>query len=226
MIDKRVAEQFPSIYVTLISILIGLVLADLLNEARNRMTLLPLSLDTALTWAQIMGIVSAAVAAWVVSSHLGISRRSTASMSDTLVAFLVPVPMLLQTGLTGRAESWPWFYGGGVYLVFGILSAHWQNHLAMRAPELAPFRRLTRPTGYLSILYTGAPGFLALGWLDQNGNLSPLLKLIAAASPTPLALICCYMFVHDWRKAVAEASAGKSAADSLHRDGTRRHLPE
>jgi hypothetical protein len=206
-VEQRVTGQFPALYVTLVSVLIGLVFADLVAEARNRLILWPLTLETAFTWAQLMGTVSSAIAAWVVYSHIGIARRSVASMSDTLVAFLTPVPMLLMTGLTGRPETWPWFYGGGIYLLFAIASAFWQNHLALRDASLAPFRRLTRPTGYLVILYTGAPSFLVLGWLDQNGLLPPLVKLSAAASASPLALICCYMFVHDWRRAVAETSA-------------------
>src|SRR5437764_1055782 len=41
----RVIEQTPTVFITLVSVLIGLVLSDLVTEARSRMQLWPLGLS-------------------------------------------------------------------------------------------------------------------------------------------------------------------------------------
>ena len=45
-IEQRVKEQFPGLLITLVSVLVGLVFADLVNLARSQMELWPLSLET------------------------------------------------------------------------------------------------------------------------------------------------------------------------------------
>lgn len=210
-VEQRVRQQFSSLFVTLVSVLIGLAFADLVSEANTRMKLWPLDLATALTWAQVIAVATSGSTAWIVYSHIGISRQSIAMLSDTLVAFIVPVPLVLMTAMTGRGTSWPWFYGGGVYLVLSILTSFWQVRLAMQESRLKPFRRLLRPMGFLAVLYSGVPAYIALGWLDQHGLLAPELKLAAAIAPTPMAFICSYMFIRDWRIAVAQASTPAEA---------------
>jgi hypothetical protein len=207
-VRERVTQQFPSLFVTLVSVLIGLVLADVVNEAQARMTLWPLNPQTIFTWLQLIAIVSTSVTAWIVYSHIGISRHTVASLPDTLITFLTPAPLLIMTALTGRATSWPWFYGGGVYLLLSLITAIWQNLLALREPELASFRRLLRPSGYLVVLYGFAPVFLVLGWLDQAGYMPMWLRMAAVAGVVPASLICSHLFLRDWRIAVDEASTG------------------
>src|SRR5690349_19068493 len=94
-LEGRVARQFSSLYLTLVSVLVGFVLSDLFSQVDERMTLLPLTLETGRTWAQLFGNTGAALSAWIVYSHLGLVRKRVPTIWDTLDAMLVLVTIPL-----------------------------------------------------------------------------------------------------------------------------------
>lgn len=205
--EERVKQQFPALFITFVSVLIGLVFADLVSEARARMTLWPLNLATLRTWAQIFSMAASAFAAWVVYSHLGISRHRIPSFADSFIAVLVPTPLLIYNSFVGRPHIWLWFYLASPYLLVCLVSSLWQLRLMAAEREIHTLRHLYRPTGFLGIFYAGAPAFALAGWADQHGWLSPALELLVAAAPVPAALLCVHLFLHDWRRAIGTAVA-------------------
>jgi hypothetical protein len=205
-VEERVKQQFPGLFVTLVSVLIGLVLADLVSEARDRMTLWPLDAGTLRTWAQLAGVGACAIASWIVYSHLGVARRCIPTLPDTIVAFLIPMPLLVLTGLSGRADIWPFFYASGVFCVIGAGASVWHTLMTVEEPGLSGLRPLLRPNGYLGAMYLGAPAYLAIGWVDQNGLLSMWQEAVVAASAPATAFFCAYRFVQDWRPAISATS--------------------
>src|SRR6185295_9310437 len=50
-----------------------------------------------------------ALAAWVVFAHVGISRLRIPSLADSIIVFLVPIPLLFANSLVGQKDIWPWF---------------------------------------------------------------------------------------------------------------------
>jgi hypothetical protein len=210
-VEERVRHQFPGLFVTLVSVLIGLVLADLVSEARDRMVLWPLDASTLRTWAQLAGVGCCAIASWIVYSHLGIARQCVPTLPDTIVAFLIPMPLLVLTGLAGRAEIWPYFYASGVFCVIGASASVWHTMMTVEEPGLDGLRPLLRPNGYLSAMYLGAPAYLTIGWADQSGLLSLWMETLVAASAPVTALYCAFRFVEDWRPAVTSAAMVRPA---------------
>src|ERR1041385_4820543 len=93
-LEDRIKHQFPALYITLLSVLIALVFSDLASEAHSRMTLWPLNLGTLRTWAQIITMGTNAMVTWIVFVHVGVSRFRIPSLSDSVVVFLVPIPLL------------------------------------------------------------------------------------------------------------------------------------
>jgi hypothetical protein len=213
-LDDRIRQQFPTLIITLLSVLVGLVFADLVSEARARMTLWPLNLGTLRTWAQIFAMGSSAFAAWVVYSHIGISRQRIPSFADSFIAFLAPVPLLIFNSFVGQKTIWPWFYFAGIYLAICLATSLWQLRLAGADGELKALRHLYRPTGFLLIFYIGVPAFLLFGWADQQKLLSPVLEVLIAFSPVPAAFLCTHLFLRDWRMAVAASSENKPSVPS------------
>lgn len=59
MLEDRIRAQFPTLVVTLLSVLIALAFSDLVELARARMTLWPLTVGTLRTWGQIFAMVHA-----------------------------------------------------------------------------------------------------------------------------------------------------------------------
>ncbi|MBI3676207.1 MAG: hypothetical protein HY243_06280 [Proteobacteria bacterium] len=201
-VEERVKQQFPTLFITLVSVLIGIFLADLLAEARSRMNLWPLNWSTLRTWAQISAMVSCAIATWVHYAHIGISRRRIATFADSLISFAVPLPLLVSNTFVGRDTIWPWYFFASGYLVISAISSVWQIRLALSEPELKPLQALLRPSGSAAIILLGIPFFALMGFLDARHLLSLPMETLAAMTPTPAALIFGWLFVHNWQTAI------------------------
>ena len=207
-LEQRIKEQFPALMVTLLSVLIGLAFSDLVGLARTQMTLWPLDIATLRTWGQIFAMAACALSVWVIFAHIAVSRMHIPSLSDSLIVFVIPLAILFGNSLVGRAEIWPWLYFASFYLLVSAVIWRWQIHLALEDSELAPFAVLTRPLGPLSVLYVGIPFYAAAGWADSHGLFSPLAETLIAWTPSPAAILTGWIFVREWQRAVAEASAG------------------
>lgn len=201
--ESRIRQQFPALFITLLSVLIGLVLADLVAEARTRLVLWPLNLDTLRTWGQVTAHAASAVTAWIVYSHLGISHERIPSLADSVVSFVVPLTLLFAMPLIGKEQIWPWFYYASGSLVVSLATSMWLLHLSRDEAGLARLGRYLRTRGYFAIFYVGTPVFAAAGWLGQHALLSPAIELVFAAVPLPTAMLASYLFLRDWREAIA-----------------------
>lgn len=204
-LEDRVKREFPNLFITLVSVLIGLVFGDLVTEARARMHLWPLSFDSLRTWSQLFGNGTSAVVVWIVYAHIGITRRQIPTLGDSFVAILPPVIILGATSFVGQQEIWPWFYMASVYLVSTIVSVHLTVRMALADAELANLKAVLRPAGVLSVPYIGVPFFAIAGWADQRHLLSPALEVLCAAVATPAALMAACLFYRDWRQAITGA---------------------
>jgi hypothetical protein len=201
---KRVIEQTPAVFITLVSVLIGLVLSDLVTEARSRMHLWPLDGLAVRTWGQLLSNGISALAVWVVLAHLSVARRRTPHITETVSGLGPPLILLAATSFIGRPEIWPWLYGAGVYLAVSILADTAQVRLTMDQPGGARFARLAHPLGHLVICYIGSPAYLVAGYLGQHGRLPASIELAFVFAPLPTAAALVWMFFRDWRAAVDE----------------------
>lgn len=205
MIEQRIKEQFPSVFITLVSVLIGLALSDLVSEARSHMTLWPLNLATLRTWAQILSNGTSAVVVWIVFAHVGIARRRVPDLYDSLIAFGPPLLLLTANSFVGQKDIWPWFYNASVYLAVSAATSYLHARMALHEPELASLRGLLRMSGHLGFLLSGVVIFGVAAYCDQQGYLSPLAEVLIAALPLPSALLIAHLFVRDWRAGVNAA---------------------
>jgi hypothetical protein len=207
-LEDRIKGQFPALFITLLSVLIGLDFSDLASEAHARMTLWPLNVGTMRTWSQLFAMGTNALGAWVVFAHVGISRLRIPSLSDSIIVFLVPIPLLFANSLVGQKEIWPWFCYASGYLVIALGSWLWQVRMASAESELVSFARLTHPLGPVLVLYTGIPFFAAAGWAGYHRLVPPVVELLLAMSAIPAPLMFAFLFFRDWHRAIAEAQAG------------------
>jgi hypothetical protein len=200
---ERVNEQFPTVFITLVSVLIGLVFQDLVEEAHSRMQLWPLTAGSVRTWCQLFANGATAMTVWIVFSHIGIMRRHMPTFGDSLVTIVPPVLILAATTFVGRADIWPWFYMASLYLASAIVAVHWTVRLATAEPGLASLSTLARFNGVLLIPYLGVPCYAGLGWADQHRMLPTWFEVTSAALSAPMSLFACILFFREWRRAIA-----------------------
>jgi len=206
-LKDRIREQFPSLFITLLSVLVGLVYADLVSEAHARMTLWPLNVGTIRTWSQIFAMGTNALTCWVFLAHIGISRLRIPTLDDSLIVFLAPVPLLIGNAFVGLKEIWPWLYYASFYLAMSLLTTHLQVRIACAERELASFARILEPFGPCLVLYLGIPFYAATAWADSRAMLSPFVEMLLAMSATPAALSFLWLFFRCWHVAIEEARA-------------------
>jgi hypothetical protein len=205
-LEERVARQFSSLYLTLVSVLVGLVLSDLFSTIHDRMTLMPLTLETARTWCQILGNSLSVLSSWVTYSHLGLLRNRVPTIWDTVdvMLVLVTVPLNAATGLHDGAA---WFFWAAAFLVLGLTAVRINLWQGAREPELAHLQRLIRFGGPYTFLYFGVPGYLAMA-LASHLHLTPLWLEVAAAATAPAAsVMVTILFMREWRALVLAAPA-------------------
>jgi hypothetical protein len=203
-LENRIKHQFPSLFITLLSVLIGLVFADLVQESRARLVLSPLNIDTLRTWGQVLAHGSSAVTAWIIYSHLGISHERVPSFADSIVSFIVPLTLLFAMPLIGVEEIWPWYYYASASLVISLATSWWLLHLSRQEAGLALLNQRLHKSGYFAIFYIGIPTFAIAGFLSEAGLLSPLHEFLFAAIPMPTAMVASYLFLREWRAAISQ----------------------
>lgn len=204
-LEDRIKEQFPVLFITLLSVLIGSLFADLVSQAHARMTLWPLDVGTMRTWGQIFAMGTSALSSWVFLAHVGISRLRIPTLADTLIVFLTPVPLLIGNSLIGLEEIWPWLYYSSFFLAVSLGSSFLQIRMACEERELASFAHFSNLVGPATVLIFGIPFYAAAAWADSHAMLSPVTEMLLAISPTPAALFFLWLFFRSWHRVIAEA---------------------
>ena len=200
-LETRVSGQFSSLYLTLVSVLVGLVLADLFGQVHARMVLWPLTLEVIRTWCQILGNTLVALSAWITYSHLGVLRKRLPTIWDTLDAMLMLVTIPLNAA-TGRHEAWGYFFWASAYCVLGLCAVRINLRQATREGTLAHLPRIGRIGGPYTFLYLGVPGYLAIAALSYLHLAPPLLEVFAAAWGPVAGVVVAILFMREWRAAV------------------------
>jgi hypothetical protein len=205
-LETRVARQFSTLYLTLVSVLVGLVLSDLFSQIHARMMLWPLTPETARTWCQIFGNTLAVLSSWVTYSHLGLLRNRLPTIWDTVDASLVLVTVPLNSA-TGLHEGASWFFWAAAFSVLGLAAVKINLWQATREPTLKDLPRLGRFGGPYTFLWLGGPGYLAMAVASHYRLTSPW-RAGAAAAPAPAAGVgVSIVFMREWRKALLAAAA-------------------
>jgi hypothetical protein len=210
-LETRVAGQFAPLYLTLVSVLVGLVLSDLFGQVHARMVLWPLTLETTRTWFQILGNTLVALSAWVTYSHLGLLRRRLPTIWDTLDAALVLVTIPLNAA-TGRHEAAAYFFWAAIYCLLGLCAVRINLRQATREPALAHLPRLGRFGGPYTFLYLGVPSYLAVAAASYLHLTTPLLEAVAAAWGPVAGVVVAILFMREWRIAVLQSGTKSPAS--------------
>ena len=202
-----VRDKVADVFITLISITIGLALQEMVDQARDRMTLWPLDSASLMTWGQIFGVVSGGLSTWIIYGHLAISRRRLPSYAETLSGAVAPLFLAVASGLTGRAEVWPWLYAAAAYLALQIFITRFFIQLSGDAIEKALLIRVNHPTGYTLVMLIGAPVYALIGLGSQFEVLPEGLVLCAVLASGPAGMLCAWLFFRDWRQALGADAA-------------------
>jgi hypothetical protein len=202
-VENRIRAQFPGLYVTFVSILVGLLFEDLVSIARDRHDLWPLQDASAKTWVQVVTAGAAAFLAWIGYSHIAIARRAIPSIFDSLNVLAMPIFLfVLNSAIGGRDHVW--FYMLAGYGALGGLVHFVSVRQASHDPQLHAIISMNHPRGPLILPFVSVPLLVFFGTASQADVLSPTAKTAAMALPIAGQIAYAVLYVSRWRAFVGK----------------------
>ena len=148
-VETRIKAQFPGLYVTLVSVLVGLVYEDLVSIARDRHDLWPLQYTSVKTWVQVATAGAAAFLAWIGYAHIAIARRAIPTIFDSLNVLVMPLFLFVLNSAIGGPDH-VWFYMLAGYAALGGPRRSELDRQASREPQLHAIISMNHYRGVLS----------------------------------------------------------------------------
>ncbi len=205
-IRNRARENFPSVLLTLLSIIQAIALESLWDHARDRPELYAYSWDALLGWLQIAVTLNVIVLIWMIYVGLVMRFRWTPAMTDSILPFLVGLIQFLMIDLMGPENLGKWILVLGLIAVVVTYLDHSSMRRARRDPDNREFFekipaaewRDFIPQG-ISVLFSVVAG----SWLWYSGDYGWIALLVLLFALTALAYNA-YIQAKFWRVSMGD----------------------
>lgn len=205
-IRNRARENFPSVLLTLLSIIQAIALESLWEHARDRPELYGYSWDALLGWLQIAITLNVIVLIWMIYVGLVMRFRWTPAMTDSILPFLVGLIQFLMIDLMGPENLGKWILVLGLIAVVVTSLDHSSMRRARRDPDNREFFekipaaewRDFIPQG-ISVLFSVVAG----AWLWYSGDYGWIALLVLLFALTALAYNA-YIQAKFWRVSMGD----------------------
>ena len=195
-IRDRARRKFPSVLLTLLSIVQAVALETLWEQSRLRLDLFDASWVTVVSWLQLIATLFAIIFVWL--SYVGIVMRFriTPVLSDLILPFFVGLIEFLLIEMTLPGRLGPWFIVLAVISAFIIYIRHDLFRRARLDPDNREFFEVVPAATWRDHMARIIPTvlFALIGiWLWVSGDegwlalVSIVLVLISIASQTHFA---------------------------------------
>ena len=184
-IRNRAKDQFPTVLLTLLSIVQALALEFLWDNSRHRPELYEVSWDAILGWLQIAASLNVIILIWLVYASMVMRFRWTPTTADSIFPFFVGLIQFLMIDLMGPDNLGRWIMV--LAIMFGTMNfvSHRVMVRARRDPANAEFFSRFSPatlTDFLPHIIMVAALMLAGGLLWNADNAGWLAALALVAS--------------------------------------------
>ena len=205
-IRNRARENFPSVLLTLLSIIQAIALESLWEHARDRPELYAYSWDALLGWLQIAITLNVIVLIWMIYVGLVMRFRWTPAMTDSILPFLVGLIQFLMIDLMGPENLGKWILVLGLIAVVVTSLDHSSMRRARRDPDNREFFekipaaewRDFIPQG-ISVLFSVVAG----AWLWYSGDYGWIALLVLLFALTAMAYNA-YIQAKFWRVSMGD----------------------
>ncbi len=136
-IRDRAKDQFPSVLLTLLSIVQALALEFLWDHSRHRPELYETSWTALLSWLQIAASFNVIILIWLTYAGMVMRFRWTPTTADSILPFFVGLIQFLMIDIMGSDRLGLWFLV--LALIFGTMN--FVSHRVMRRARSDPSNR-------------------------------------------------------------------------------------
>ena len=182
MIRSRATDLFPSVLLTVLSMIQALALELLWTRLRESPYLWNGGWDALLGWSQVTAMLLGFLVVWLFYISVVMRFRWLPSLQDSVVPFGIGILEFTLIDLMGPDSLGPWFYAMAIIFAVSTWTSHNIFRRARRDPANREFFESVRPAtmrdfapsiaaaggiGVLGLVLhvSGSPGWLALGSL-------------------------------------------------------------
>jgi hypothetical protein len=200
-IEARLSENYPGIFMTILSLIVALVYENLIGAMKEQKNLWTWTAETAFLWSQCAFLVMAPLTFWFAHSLQSCSVRRVFARADAIVPILAAIMFnVLASNLgTHLATSWLLIAGllaAAAWVAFGQFGRHYvEDGTLSSGPDPHRWsRRLMVAIGSNFIALAISLHFGVIGF----GTAATVLLLL-----TPLAATTIFsVWYQEWRRAV------------------------
>ena len=123
-IRNRAVEQFPTVLITLLSIVQALALEFLWDHLHHRPDLYEMSVLAVMGWLQIAASLIGMILIWLTYAGMVMRFRWTQSTMDSVLPFFVGLIQFLMIDLMGPDKIGPWLIVLGLVFATMVIGSH------------------------------------------------------------------------------------------------------
>lgn len=206
-VSDQIKGQFASVQLTFVSVMIGLVLADLVQQMRALLLPMPMTLLTAVYWGECLGIFVSAIGVFNFFSLVTITGSRLPTMGLSLLTLTVPLPLLIANGFVGSPSLWPWFAAAAIFLGLANFTTGRLIHDQAQQPGFAALLRLAGWAPSRLVIIVSIVTYLLAGLATAAGALPTWLALALTLGSGPMSALHQYLLFRDWHAALVEIDA-------------------
>ena len=201
-IRSQAKEMFPSVYLTLLSMIQALALEALWSAVNERSHLWEGGPGTVSAWLQVTATAQTIFFVWIAFTLLVIRLRWAVSVWDSAIPFVLGFAQFALVALIAPGRMHLWFFVASATAAFGVWGNYALTREALREPEnvevIAAYGRTGHLAAYGPLVAWVLYGLLAGGLVRAFGEAGRLgVALTAIANVLAFGLI---LWVADsWR---------------------------
>ena len=194
---EKIEKLFPSVYITLISILFGFAVEDVISRLRE---LAPFDIYTALS---AVGILSGIIAAWIGYSFVSMTQERLPRVLDAFNVFFLAFGFYILITTLGM-EIWWFFAALCVYQCAALYASIYNINMLIKNLSTAYDWRVFLP---LTLIVATGIGIYSVGaWMSLKGMLPPEIELSVIVYYSISNVLWVYFFYRGWSKLINESA--------------------
>ena len=192
---QKIEKLFPSVYITLISILLGFAIEDVISRLRE---LSPLDVQTVLIG---VAILSAVFAAWTGYSFVSMTQERLPKLLDSVNIFLLAFGIYLLSSTLGLGVEW-FFAALVVHFTFAMFATIYNFNILLRNLDTSYSWKIFLPN--VVVIAAGLVVFLVSTWLSFAGILPRSVVITLIVYFFISNIMWTYFFYQTWSRLINE----------------------
>jgi len=193
---ERIEDRFPSIYITLISVLLAVGLEDAISQVRS------VESNELFNWIIVIYVAGTTISAWTGYSFIAITQVRRPRLLDSFNVFGLAIGVFILNSSIGAAHHW-FFFAFSLYMVLASYAVVY--NIKMLADTMPFDMRFSdwAPCLWGVLLYS--PPAAIAGWFSYSGQLSATTEITLAVVAMIQPPLWAMSFYKMWKNAMNRA---------------------